>query len=60
MHHSPAGAGPADHIEILARLRRRAGVDGLHQSLEDHQRGQAAYAAAVEGKQAELAAGHRR
>lgn len=55
---SPAGARAPNHVEIFARLRRRVRVDGLHQLLEDHERRQAADAAAVEGKKAEVFAGH--
>jgi hypothetical protein len=53
---SPAGACPADHVEVVACLRRRVWVDGLYQLLEDHQGGQATHAVAVERKQAEFAA----
>jgi hypothetical protein len=48
----------ADHVKVVARLRRRARVDGLHQLLEDHQGRQAADAAAVKREQAQVAAGH--
>ena len=53
-----AGASAADHVEVLARLRRRLGVDGRHELLEDHERGQAAHAAAVEGKEPDSVARH--
>jgi hypothetical protein len=37
-HHLPTSTGSADHIKVIARLRRRVWVDGLHQLLEDHER----------------------
>jgi hypothetical protein len=56
--HLPARARPADHVEVVARLRRRRWVDCLHQLLKDHQGGQAAHTAAVKREQAEVVAVH--
>jgi hypothetical protein len=53
-----AGAGAADHVEVLARLRRRLGVDGGHELLGDYERGQAAHAAVVEVKEPDSVARH--
>jgi hypothetical protein len=53
-----AGAGSADHVEVLAWPRRRVGVDGLHKLLEDHEQGQTAHAATVEGKEPDSVARH--
>jgi len=57
---SPASACPADHVKVVARLWRRVRVDGLHELLEDHQRRQAADAAAVEGQQPDAVVQHHR
>ena len=54
----PASARPADHVKVVARLRRRVRVNSLHELAEDHQRGQAADPAAIEREQAELVVGH--
>ena len=54
----PASARPADHVKVVARLRRRVWVDSFHELAEDHQRGQAADPAAIEREQAELVVGH--
>jgi hypothetical protein len=56
--YSPPGACSADHVEVVARLRRRVWIDGFHQLLENHQGRQAARTAAVEREQPELAARH--
>jgi propanediol dehydratase large subunit len=56
--HLPARARPADHVEVVARLRRRRWVDCLHQLLKDHQGGQAAHTTAVKREQAEVVAVH--
>jgi hypothetical protein len=33
-----AGAGAADHVEVLTGLGRCVGIDGGHEPAEDHQR----------------------
>lgn len=47
----PASATTADHIKIFAWFGRVAGVDGIHQSLEDEEGGQGAETTAVEAEQ---------
>jgi hypothetical protein len=56
--YSPPRARPTDHVEVVARLGRRVWVDSLHQLLKDHESGQAAHAAAVEGEQAQVVVRH--
>jgi hypothetical protein len=56
--YSPACACSTDHIEVVAGLWRRLRIDGFHELLQDHQGGQAAYAAAIEREQAYVAARH--
>jgi hypothetical protein len=54
----PASARAPDHVEVVARLRGRVGVDGLHELLKDHERRQASDSAAIEGEEVKLLAGH--
>jgi hypothetical protein len=56
--YSPSSTRPADHIEVVARLRWVVWIDGFHELLEDHQGGQATDAAAVEREQAEFVGRH--
>ena len=49
---------PPNHMKVVVRLRRRVWVDRLNDLLEDHQREQATYPAAIEREQAELLVGH--
>ncbi|KAF2182317.1 hypothetical protein K469DRAFT_690799 [Zopfia rhizophila CBS 207.26] len=51
-------AGASDHVEVVARLRRRFRVDGVHELLQDLERRQAADAATIEGEQAEVMLRH--
>ena len=55
---TPASASASDHVEVVARLRRRFWVDRIHELLQDLKRRQAADAAAIEGKQAEVVLWH--
>ena len=54
----PARACSSNHIEVLARLRRRLWINSLHKLLEDDERGQAADPATIEREQAEILVWH--
>ena len=54
----PASACSADHVKVVARLRRSIWADGLHELLENYQRRQAADTAAIERQKTELITRH--
>ena len=49
------GAGATNHVEVLPKLKQIKNDHGL---LEDHERGQAAHAASIEGEEPDSFARH--